>query len=313
MKQINFCTLFDKNYTAFGLALIKSTFRFVPQAKYYVLTLDEMSYKVLKDLDDDRIKPFLLADVSPAYFNSDKYSYPQKCWISQPHFCKFLLTEQNLDHVIYMDSDCYFLKSPIQLIENLMSSEISATIVPHNYSKDWIRYLPISGKYCVQFNYFKNDSEGLKIVDTWLADNLKYDRLNPDKVPGQLSLDTWLNISQKVKEISDPNYGSAIWNIQNFSHNTSKDIVFYHFHALSFLSTSKADFGSHKLPDFAKKIYFEYCKEVISINRQLNTKYPGQDFIRFKKKAPGLKNLLRRVKARIEGRRNIYDIKAQTA
>ena len=51
----HYCTLFDYNYMAFGINLIESLKEHDQSAKLYVVTMDNISYDQLKELDYENV------------------------------------------------------------------------------------------------------------------------------------------------------------------------------------------------------------------------------------------------------------------
>ena len=63
MAQRNYCTLFDRNYLLKGVVMLRSIARHSPDARVYVLCMDEMTQDLLTRLAIPGVVTMLLADV----------------------------------------------------------------------------------------------------------------------------------------------------------------------------------------------------------------------------------------------------------
>jgi hypothetical protein len=232
-----YCTLFDKNYLVFGVALLRSVLRF--GGKAYVLCLDQETYTALAKLKLENITLINFKVFYPELFLllEEKCNYPQRCWVAQPFLCEFVLEKFNEPGVTYIDSDCYFFSDPTPLYDEVKN--YSAGAVPHNFHPNYKKFAKISGEFCVHFNYFKNDSDAKIILNDWKNDCLKYIKEKPLEYPGQLGMDNWRRYPF-FKEIAFAGGGVAPWNLSKFRFEKKSEQytvdgspnVFYHFHGL---------------------------------------------------------------------------------
>ena len=212
----------------------------------------------------------------------DQMSYAQKCWLAQPLFCEWLLKEKELPEVVYMDADCFFFSSPQPLFDEIDKAQACATMVPHNFSPSLSHLAQSAGRYCVQFNYFRNSPEGLRVLEKWKVDCLKYDKNHRTSYPGQISLDDWSRIEPHALEIENKGAGVAVWNLENHEWKRDPlDVIFYHFHGLYFPTENHYDFGNYQIPQVVvERIYKPYLKIVEKTNRELEARFPGKTFLR---------------------------------
>lgn len=171
-------------------------------------------------------------------------------------------------------------------------------ITPHRYSKMYDQTLT-SGKYCVQFNTFKNTENGLAVLKQWRNDCIEwcYNRYEDGKRGDQMYLDTWMEKYQGIHELEHLGGGVAPWNMQQYEFlkneqgiqgvelisNKQFELVFFHFHYMFSVRKSifrEFSFDIYELSDNTRKIvYLPYLKYLIKSFRNC---------IRFDKNMDGL-------------------------
>lgn len=245
--MINFCTLYDSNYSAKGLAMYYSLVEHCPSFHLYIFAFDDklvnalekMKLKYvtvvpLKDFEDDE----LLA-VKPTRTPGEY------CWTCSGSTILYCLEHYYLDSCTYLDADLYFFADPTILIEEMGDNDVQITA--HRYSKQYDQTV-IAGKYCVQFMTFKNNPNGLNILKWWRNACLDwcYGRYEDGKFGDQKYLDDWTTRFSGVHELQNLGGGVAPWNMQQYDFkskgknligvelDTNKEfpVVFFHFHNL---------------------------------------------------------------------------------
>lgn len=114
-----------------------------------------------------------------------------------------------------MDADLYFYTSPESIFNELTNSSIGLS--PHNYSPEYDKS-EVSGKFCVQFVYFRNNRYGMQALNWWRNECIKwcYARLEDGKFGDQMYLDRFSLLFNEVHIIENKGGGIAPWNIQKF-------------------------------------------------------------------------------------------------
>ena len=193
--MLNFCTLFNTlDYLAKGIALYNSLEKTCPQFHLYIFAFDETTYKILTDSNLSNATIISLDD-----FENEKLlkvkkerSVAEYCWTCTPFTIKYCIEKFNLDHCTYLDADTFFYNDPAALIKEM--AQDSVLITPHNYNSRYDQSAA-AGIYCVQFTCFKNNAEGLKVLNWWARACLEwcYARYAKDgKMGDQVSsLDSW--------------------------------------------------------------------------------------------------------------------------
>jgi hypothetical protein len=321
-----FCTVFDKNYMFQGLALYNSLKRVAGTFKLYVLCMDEITYSTIAKLNQNNLIPVNLDSLLDREVNAlrDRTTHGQFCWACQPLICQFILDEFNVDMVTYLEADSLFFSDPEVLFQEL--NDMSVTLSTHNYSPEFDK-TSSSGRFCTQFNAFKNTSEGREVLDDWRTLCFKYDKSRLTFYPGQLLLNEWPEKFNCIKILDNQGAGVAPWNIQRYKFSTENGdpyvdntpIVFYHFHSYGRYVNGDHVLGSYPIPktviDF---IYHRYVNEIREAEAWVQSIDPEFSFRRVYENnitvkniilSPSIENLksyLRIIKRRLQGRYNVF-------
>jgi hypothetical protein len=165
----------------------------------------------------------------------ERTTHGQFCWVCQPLLCQFILDNIDVEMVTYLEADSLFFTNPDVLFKEIEDKSVS--LVPHNYSSPFDN-TATAGKFCVQFNAFRNDAAAREVLAYWKACCFKYDKSAPSTYPGQTSLDDWPERFTCVAVIRNPGAGVAPWNVLGYAltqvdgvpHVDGVPIVFYHYH-----------------------------------------------------------------------------------
>lgn len=208
--MMNFCTLFDSNYISKGIALYLSIKQHTDDFVLYVMAMDEKCEEMLKALDFDNVvveylECAMTPELSQAKFNRSRAEF---CWTCGSFTTHHFLTKYNLSDITYLDSDLMFFSSPKVIFDELESAGASVGLSPH--------YIPYNatGEFCVQYCYFKNDSNGLAALTWWKDECLKwcYSQIEDGKYGDQMYLDYMPKKFENVYSIKNRGTGIAYWN-----------------------------------------------------------------------------------------------------
>ena len=287
----NYCTLFNINYLSRGLNLYNSLEKVSKNFKIYIFAFDDLTFEYLKKAKLKRAKIISLDEFEDKKLKKVKTerSQTEYFWTCTGSTILYLFKKFNLKSCTYLDADLFFYKDPKLLIDESKSS--SCIISKHNYSEGYDQ-TKTSGIYCVQFMHFKNNFYGIKILNEWREQCIKwcFNRFENGKFGDQKYLDDWPKKYQKsVYILKNLGGGVAPWNIQkyklfrnlklSFKNNSSEkfDLIFYHFHNLKFIDKYKTYIGGYKIDtEIKNKIYKPYLKKIFIIrdklekNKQLN-------------------------------------------
>lgn len=246
--MINFCTLYNSNYAAKGLAMYQSLVEHCPSFHLYLFAFDDrlaaamkamklsnLTVVTLKEFEDEellRIKPTRTAG--------------EYCWTCSGSTILYCLEHFDIDSCTYIDSDLYFYSDPTVLIEEMGNNDV--LITEHRYTPEYDQTVK-SGKYCVQFMTFKKTENGLNVLRWWRNACLDwcYNRFEDGKFGDQKYLDDWTMRFKGIHVLQHLGGGVAPWNMQQYTFKregqqligteiaTGKEfpVVFFHFHALN--------------------------------------------------------------------------------
>lgn len=271
-----FCTIFDKKYLYQGVALYNSLKRFAGDFTLYTLCMDSTTYAVMMkmrtiDLIAINIDELITPETS---LIRECTTHGQFCWACQPFICQFILDKFNVDMVTYLEADSLFFSDPEVLFEELGGASVS--ISPHNYSPQFDNSAG-AGRFCTQFNTFRNNKAAREVLDFWKSWCSRYDKNAPSFYPGQICLDYWPERFNCVRIIRHLGAGVAPWNIQRFKfeiinsvpHVDNLPIVFYHYHQYGRYKNGTHELGGYPLPkkviDSVYKTYVSALKSAESI------------------------------------------------
>jgi hypothetical protein len=285
--MLNFCTLFNTNYLAKGLALHQSLVDNCPSFHLYIFAFDDNSYHILTEKNLPHVSVIPLSDFENNDLLSvkDGRSVAEYCWTCTPLTIKHCIDKYQLNDCTYIDADTYFYNDPSVLITEMGNA--SVLITPHNYYPLYDQSA-MSGIYCVQFITFKNTDDGMKVLDWWAQACLTwcYNRYEDGKMGDQKYLDSWPYMFKGVHICRNIGAGLAPWNLLNHPLSGQdkqlvvKDapLIFYHFHDLQYLSTNTWYLGGYEVPEHAlTEIYQPYIKNLLNIDKEIKTQHPNID------------------------------------
>jgi hypothetical protein len=280
----SFCTLFDSGYLSRGLLLHKSLMKHSSNSFLYIFAFDDLSFEELIKMNLANTKIISLQEFEDEELLRIKPSRTrgEYCWTCSSSVIKYCLETFNLSRCTYLDADLYFFSDPAVLLEEMKDK--SVLITEHRYTPEYDQ-TETSGKYCVQFMSFKNNNEGMTVLNWWRERCLEwcYARFEDGKNGDQKYLDDWMTRFSGVHELQHLGGGVAPWNMQQYEFHKIGDqveltelttkkkypLVFFHFHALR-IYKDHFDLGLYKLADDAKKlIYLPYLKALSEVDEEL--------------------------------------------
>ena len=287
--MLNFITLYDKNYMSRGIVLYESLKKHCEDFTMYVLAMDDVVASYLPSLGYGNLKVVTVADIKemyPVLVRLEKErTRGEFSWTLSSFSIQYALRKFNLDSCIYVDADTCFYNNPELLLKEC--GEKSVLITEHNYTPEYDQS-DTSGKFCVQFMYFKNNSDGNKVLEYWRSkcEAWCYNRMEDGKFGDQKYLDDWESRFEGiVYNCRNIGCGVAPWNIQKYDFSVEngtyfvtervtkikKPVVFFHYHALLEIAERKWVLSQYRLTENDKKLFFEpYIKELYKIEE----KYP---------------------------------------
>lgn len=295
MKTMNFCTLFDSYYLDKGLALYRSLSKVTEDFTLYVFCFDDKAKMIL----DEMALPHLVV-LHHSDFETEELlklkkerSRAEYCWTCTAVIIEYVLEHYPVESCTYLDSDLYFYADPALLFQEIEAAKADVVIVPHRFKdNDYGRKLEArNGRYCVQFNYFRQTENGRRVLTWWKEKCMEwcFDIPEPDRMGDQKYLNGWPEKFPGVLELRHRGGGVAPWNLEQYAFCGAEDgkllmkdgksgekfpLVFYHFQNLRYLPGRRVNIKSQtKNKRLKYRIYIPYLKEIEAIRSMLKQKY----------------------------------------
>lgn len=305
MKNI-FCTLFDSGYMIRGISMYQSLLNTGADFELYVFAFDDAACRYLKQLDMPHLHVVSLAEFEDERLLTIKKTRTrgEYCWTCSGFSILYMLKHYDISEITYLDADMFFFSKPDVLLDEFHQSGKDVMITEHRYTPEYDQ-TTTSGKYCVQFMTFKNNKNGIKVLNWWCdrCEEWCYARFEDGKFGDQKYLDDWMTRFDCVHELQYIGGGVAPWNVQQYQIEPGpkvegKRVVFYHFEALKWLKFDWFDLSQYKLSkDIIKYFYYPYIDMLKAMATMVTGKL-GKDFsVRYNKHYDGFIGQLKYVKA----------------
>lgn len=300
-----YCTLFDSEYLTRGLALYNSIVASGDNFRIFVFAFDDECYDILSKLNLPKMQLISLSEFENERLLRIKETRNrgEYCWTCSCFSILHILSNYDVPEVTYLDSDLFFFNKPQILLDEFHNSNKDVLITRHRYTPEYDQS-ETSGIYCVQFMTFKNNKNGLEVLNWWCdrCDEWCYNRVEDGKFGDQKYLDDWMTRFDCCHELENIGGGVAPWNIQQYKVTEGPmvndvPVVFFHFHALKWLGINKFDLSAYKLERCHKEYIFRpYVRELKKALFFVRENYSESYSKGFFKYPTGFFNLLRRLK-----------------
>lgn len=286
----NYCTLFDSNYLTRGLTMYESLKNSSNYFHLYIFAFDDKCLEILTQLSLSNVtivslNEFENKELLELKKNRTKSEY---CWTCTPTIIQYSIKKFNLMSCTYIDADLYFFSDPSVLIDELKDK--SVLITEHRYTTKYDQS-DTSGIYCVQFMTFRNDENGMRVLNWWekACNEWCYARFEDGKFGDQKYLDDWTERFEGIHVLQNIGGGVAPWNMQQYTFSKSNeyivaleketnknfDVVFFHFHALKLIDKKLYGLSHYELfNDCRNIIYKEYVihleTQICNIRKKFN-------------------------------------------
>lgn len=292
---LNFCTLFNSAYLSRGMVLYRSlektcaefhlyAFAFDRQCEDYLKTLQlpHLTVVGLKEFEDPellRIKPSRTAG--------------EYCWTCTASTILYSIEKFGLEQCTYLDADMEFYHDPQLLLQEVENKDV--LITDHWYTPQYDQSAE-SGRFCVQFVFFRNTDNGMRVLRDWRNDCIAwcYDRVEDGKFGDQKYLDTWQEKYEKVHVLQNRGGGVAPWNIQQYhledvngklmvrhrSESVSRPLVFFHFHGLKFYEEEMVQITTAIYDvqyTWKEQLFFPYVRRLLQAGTEIKKNGAGFD------------------------------------
>ena len=284
--MMHFCTLFDSYYIHKGIATYLSLERVSEDFHLYVMAFDKDCYDKLQSLSfkkmtvelvDDFETPDLL-EVKPT---RNKAEY---CWTCGSAITWHFMNKYNLPNITYIDSDLFFLSDPKIVFDEIEGKSIAVT--EHNNIDS-----SMSGRFCVQFMYFKNDMEGRSALKWWRDSCVEwcFDRYEDGKYGDQRYVDQFPDRYNSLCVVKNLGAGIGPWNLNRYKYadhslnfqGRDDNFVFFHMHGI------KSEFDGNRLilkcvdciiNDETQRLFFDPYAKLLMV---VYNKYLGKNLTNY--------------------------------
>lgn len=288
--MMNYCTLFDSYYIHKGIAAYLSLEKVTKDFHLYVMAFDKDCYDKLKSLGFDKmtvemVDDFETPDLLAVKPTRNKAEY---CWTCGSAITWHFLNKYQLPNITYIDSDLYFMKDPKVVFDEIGDKSIAVT--EHNNVDS-----SMSGRFCVQFMFFKNDEEGRTALKWWRDSCVEwcFDRYEDGKYGDQRYVDQFPDRYNSLCIVKNLGAGIGPWNLNRYEYTNHSlifqgreyDFVFFHMHGI------KSEFNGDRLilkcvdcivNDETQRLFFDsYAKLLIEVyNKYLCKNLAGYTIVR---------------------------------
>lgn len=292
--MMNFCTLFDSYYLDKGIALYKSLEKVTDDFTLYVFCFDDKSFEILNDLNFRHtvILHHSMFETEELLKKKKERSKAEYCWTCTSVTIEYVLENYPVESCTYLDSDLYFYTDPQILFAEMDGVNADVTIVEHRFKDN--RYgkklEERNGKYCVQFNFFRQTDNAKKVLTWWKEKCYEwcYDIPDPERMGDQKYLNTWTRDFEGVHELQHLGGGVAPWNLEQYTLELENEndirlktvdgnvfpLVFYHFQNIRYMPGRKVNIKSQtKNKKLKYAIYVPYLAEIEQIRSMLIEQY----------------------------------------
>lgn len=228
-----YCTLFDRNYLLKGLCLVASMKEWAGDFTLYVLTLDNLTYNYLQDIEG--VEPFPLSYVERKEWKEARHNrtWREYAWTLASQWLKMCL--EVAPECVYLDADSYFFGDPEPIFEETRNDCVAVT--PHRLTEaDTMRTL-WPGVFNV--NWVQVKQGGFQFVNEWadLCLDWCYDRHELTRFGDQKYLDM-LVPKYRGHVIQAKGLNLAPWNQIQYKYGCDhgrltvdgEPVILYHFH-----------------------------------------------------------------------------------
>lgn len=264
----HYVTLFDHKFLLAGLCLYESLKKHASPFALWILCVDEIVEKQLRELALADVKLIPLREVEDdglKRVRKDRTA-AEYCWTLTPFAPSFVMErEPGVGRVTYLDADLYFFEDPQPFFDEFDQGGGHVLITEHGYAPEYDQSAT-SGIYCVQFLTFKNTPAARKILNWWQGRCVEWchARFENGKFGDQKYLDDWPSrFGTAVHVLSQKDRILAPWNVAYVldQRRVSATPVFFHFHGFRVIScTRMLLYRGYGIGCSGQWLYDEYCR-----------------------------------------------------
>ncbi|NQV88634.1 MAG: glycosyl transferase [Parcubacteria group bacterium] len=205
-----------------------------------------------------------------------------------PSLPRYILKNENVESVAYLDADLYFYSSPESIYKEFSNS--SVMIIPHRFPQEHKNLENTKGIYNVGMLIFKNNKYGLECLEWWRKSCLEWchNYYEDGKFGDQLYLNDWPKRFKEICVLQNLGANVASWNVKQYSFHKETNVIygnekstgkifhliFYHFHGFKlykiFNTVKTTGVTTKDVRNLIFKKYLETAREAVSEIKKCN-------------------------------------------
>jgi len=268
----HFVTLFDSNFLPMGMTLHGSLMGHCRLFHLWIICMDEQVEAQLNRIALPHVTLVPLREVESGELLAVKpgRSGREYCWTLTPFTFQAIFDRApHVKQVTYLDADLFFFAAPHLLLDELAMARKHVLITEHAYAPEHSCFLPLSGRFCVQFLTFRRTAEALKVMRWWQERCLEwcFDRHEGNRFGDQKYLDVWPELfPHEVHIVQQTDTTLAPWNVAHVEATSHKPLtpVFYHFQGLRIINEHEVQLHNenYKVGPEGRRLYDAYLAEL---------------------------------------------------
>lgn len=291
-----FCTLFDSYYLDKGIALYDSIDETTKDFTLFAFCFDDNCYEILKDINYEHMVAIHHSCIENEELIriKEERSKAEYCWTCTPIIIEYVLDNYPVEECTYIDSDLFFYSDPIVLFDEIKHNNADVCIIEHRFNNDiqGKKFEERNGRFCVEFNYFKNNKKGRFALNWWKEKCLEwcYDIPEKDRMGDQKYLNDFPRLFDSIHILENLGAGVAPWNLKQYKLVSKENgivlekdgekvtLVFYHFQNIRYMPGNMVNIKSLTSDKNIKyAIYIPYIRKIETIRKKITERY-GIDF-----------------------------------
>lgn len=240
----HYCTLFDRNYAARGLALYQSLERIGKPFHLTILCLDQATLEGfralgLRSAELVSIENLESEDAELARIRGDRTPLEYYFTCKPALMLSIVRRVRDARRITYLDADLYYFSDPSALEAEFAASSVALT--PHRFPPRLADLLP-KGRFNAGWVSASSDAEGRAFLEWWRMRCIEWCKIEVDgqRFADQGYLDEVPTRFSRTHVIDHPGANLAPWNLERYRLATSgsevlvdaRPLVFFHFHGL---------------------------------------------------------------------------------
>lgn len=267
----HFCSLWDRNYCAKGIALAESLQRHSSEPyTLSVLCMDTDTYVLLYDMQLPNVELIPLSTFERAMHLEkirESRTHQEWYWTAASQLLEYLLPWCGPDGLTYLDADTFAFADLKIVFDEIGDRSIGIT--PHRFPANK-KHMEINGRFNVGLVHIRRSVTGHKCIERWAAQTRAwcYNRIEGQNACGdQKFLDEWSALyGDEVCSIANIGVNTAPWNVNQYAVTEGPrvdgvPVVLYHYHEFDWPADGPLRLTNYSMRKEDKEfIYFPYLQ-----------------------------------------------------